>query len=287
MQVWLATDAAHRALTEDDRILAAALAGNGVEVAAAVWSEMSLPPARSVDAVIVRSCWEYHLHAAAFARWLDELDAVGIPVLNPTPLIRWNLHKRYLLELAARGVAIVPTALVPQGAAPSLRALLAETGWREAVVKPAVSLGAYETWRVSADAVSAADEERFAASCDAGDVLLQAYVPAIESEGEWSLVFIGGAYSHAVRKRPRPGDFRVQTDFGGSVAAESPPAVLVADASKVLAALPMPPAYARVDGIDVGGHLVLMEAECIDPVLYFRFAPAAAERLAALVLDLR
>lgn len=277
MEIFLATDAEHRGLTADDRILATALEARGAEVTPLVWNEPMPTQLGRGSVVLIRSCWEYHLQHEAFVRWIGALEASGARVVNDPRLLRWNLHKRYLLDLEARGVAIVPTALVPRGDAPSLHAILELSDWPDAVVKPAVSLSAHETWRTS---LVSADQARFAAMCDRGDVLVQRFVPEIESGGEWSLVFLGGDYSHAVRKRPRPGDFRVQLDHGGSVAPAEPSHPLVDDARRVIAALPTPALYARIDGVEVDGRLVLMEAECIDPVLYFRFAPAAAEAFA-------
>lgn len=283
MQLNFATNAEHRELYADDRILAGALAARGQPVTPLVWNETSpasLPPS---SLVVIRSCWDYHLAGNAFARWLDELDEAGVRVVNPTGLVRWNLHKRYLLELASRGVPIVPTALVHRGQAPSLSGLLTAAGWKEAVVKPAVSLGAHETWRVAAAAISPEDRARFAALCESGDVLVQRFVPEI-AEGEQSLVFLDGQFSHAVRKRPRAGDFRVQLDHGGTVTPEGPPDHILDAARRVVEALPGRALFARIDGVEVAGRLLLMEAECIDPLLYFRQAPDAAGRLAELLL---
>lgn len=286
-RILFATNRDNPELTADDRLAAAALGALGVHVAPVIWNEAEPESLEDVDAVVVRSCWDYHLHARAFGGWIDALEQAGVPVVNRPPLLRWNLHKRYLRELEERGVEIVPTAWVEEGDAPALAELLATAGWREAVVKPAVSLSAYQTWRTS-PGEAAEHEERFAALRTAGDVLVQRYVPEVTTAGEWSLVFFGGEYSHAVRKRPRQGDFRVQMDHGGHAVPEAPPPALIADAERAIASLPELPAYARVDGIEVRGRLVLMEMECIDPVLYLGTHPPAAERFARrLVAEVR
>jgi glutathione synthase/RimK-type ligase-like ATP-grasp enzyme len=116
------------------------------------------------------------------------------------------------------------------------------------------------------------------------DVLVQPFVDAVTTEGEWSLIFLGGEFSHAVLKRPRPGDFRVQTDFGGSATVVRPDAALVASAARVLAAVEEPWLYARVDGVVVDGRFQLMELEMTEPSLFFELVPEAAERLADAVL---
>jgi glutathione synthase/RimK-type ligase-like ATP-grasp enzyme len=191
-------------------------------------------------------------------------------------LVRWNLHKSYMADLAARGVAVVPTVHTPASDPRTLADIMRSEGWKSAVVKPAVSLSAYETWRVDTPA-AVADEERLTRLRARGDVLVQRYVPEVATAGEWSLVFFGRTFSHAVRKLPRDGDFRVQTEHGGSVNMEHPPAAVLDAAAHALANLPTAPAYCRIDGVSEGGRLLLMEAECIDPVLFFTEHPAAAD----------
>jgi glutathione synthase/RimK-type ligase-like ATP-grasp enzyme len=141
-----------------------------------------------------------------------------------------------------------------------------------------VSASAYETWR-SSSRRAGGDAARFAALLDAGDVLVQPYQPAIEA-GEWSLCFFGGAFSHAVLKRPRSGEFRVQSELGGTVSIEHPQPSLVAEAAAVTALIPGGWLYARVDACSVRGSLLLMELELIEPTLFFHADPAAADRFA-------
>ncbi|HEU4700043.1 MAG TPA: hypothetical protein VFS40_12750 [Gemmatimonadales bacterium] len=283
-----ATYAAVPALQPDDERLAAALARRGGGVTAAAWNDPAVTW-DAFDAVVLRSTWDYYLDPAGFRAWLDAREAAGTPVLNPPPVVRWNLDKRYLRDLAGRGVAVVPTRWVEPGEPADLAALLAETGWDAVVVKPAVSAAAHETWR-TARASAAADDARFRALA-AGTVLVQPYLPEIEREGEWSLLFFGGAFSHAVRKRPRAGDFRVQPQHGGVTTLETPPAALREAAERVLAAAGEATgcgaaalAYARVDGCVVDGAFRLMELEVIEPTLFFTQAPEAAERAAAALL---
>lgn len=280
--VLLATSPDLPALDDDDRPLVEALGALGIGAAPLVWSDpaaLDLPPG---EVVVVRSCWDYHLHPARFLGWIDALEGRGVELVNPAPLLRWNLHKRYLVELGERGIPVVPTELVESGRGPTLAEVLARRGWERAVVKPAVSLSAHETWRLSR-AEAAGQEARFAALRARGDVLVQRFVPEIVSEGEWSLVFLGGEYSHAVRKRPKAGDFRVQSDHGGRATPEAPPAWVLEGARRVLDSLAETPVYARVDGVAAGGRLLLMELECIDPSLFLGAHPPAAERLARLL----
>jgi glutathione synthase/RimK-type ligase-like ATP-grasp enzyme len=206
-------------------------------------------------------------------------------------LLRWNAHKRYLRELEEEDIPVVPTAWLHTRA--SIGALLRERGWSSAVVKPAVSASAHGTWRT---AIERADEDqaRVDEAMVGGALLVQPFLEEVARDGEWSLLFFGGTFSHAVRKRPREGDFRVQHEFGGTAQQLRAPAALRRDAERVLAAAcrrlelePRDIAYARVDGVERDGRLLLMELECIEPQLYLALEPTAPERLAAVVLGER
>jgi hypothetical protein len=203
--------------------------------------------------------------------------------VNPAPLVRWNLHKSYLDELATAGCTVIETVLVPRGTPTPLAALLERRGWGDAVVKPAVSASAHRTFRVSRSE-AASRQGDLDAIVDEGDALVQPLAPEILDAGEWSLVFIAGALSHAVLKRGAAGEFRVQEEYGGRAAVGDPGTHVVEDAAAVLAAAPGASTYARVDGIVRDGAFVLMELELIEPVLYFATDPAAAGRLADAVL---
>lgn len=283
-RVLFATSGDHAGLTDDDRIAAAALEGHGIRVEPVVWESTPPESLAGAGAVVIRSCWNYHLHPQAFEEWITACEEHGVALVNSPALLRWNLHKRYLRELEERGVESVPTVWIERGSATPLAEVLRSAGWTEAVVKPAVSLSAHETWRTS-PGEAGAHQGRFAALRGSTDVLVQRYLPEIATAGEWSLVFFGGEYSHAVRKRPRAGDFRVQVDHGGTALPEAPPQAVVRAAARVLEAAPEPPVYARVDGVEMDGRFVLMELECLDPVLFFGAEPAAAERFARRIVD--
>jgi glutathione synthase/RimK-type ligase-like ATP-grasp enzyme len=224
----------------------------------------------------VRSCWDYHHRPHEFHAWLDRLAAEGARVFNPVPLLRWNADKRYLRDLAEAGIEVIPTAWVAERDESSLADLAGARGWRHVVVKPSVSATAFETWRAGPE-VTSDDEQRFRRLTGERPALVQPYLPDIE-RGELSLVFLGGEYSHAVLKRPRPGDFRVQTDFGGTVEPVRPEEHVVAAASRVLAAAPGPTLYARVDLCLVDGRAQLMELELLEPALFFAHEAGAAAR---------
>lgn len=264
-------------VSESDGYVTRALETRGVVVEARAWND----PGASVegfDAVVLRSNWDYHFTPDVFLEWLRRGEAAGVRLWNPPALVRWNLSKRYLLDLAAAGVPVVPTVLL-DGAPERLPGLLAERGWTTAVVKPAVSASAHDTVLVPL-----ADAATVAAAIATGDirapVLVQPFVEEIRTRGEWSLVFIDGAFTHAVLKHPTPHDFRVQPRLGGRTAAAVPSPSVLDAAARVLTALPLPPLYARIDGVECESGFAVMEVELNEPGLFFTYAPAAAEAFA-------
>jgi hypothetical protein len=266
------------ALTLDDQVLLAPLRTRGIEVIPFDWQDPTGLPT-GLDAIVLRSCWNYHIERPAFEAWLRMLMDQRVPVMNPPGVASWNLHKGYLQELAAQGACVPTTCFVKAGENIQLATLLETLGVDEAVVKPAVSATAYRTWRTSR-MLAPSQQVEFAALSAERDVLVQAFVPEVLETGEVSLVFIAGVFSHAIRKLPKQDDFRVQQDFGGSRQAFTPSLGLIESARAVVKLVKTPLLYARVDGIEVGDELVLMELEVIDPELYFQLAPAGAERFA-------
>ncbi len=280
MRLGLATGGAWPDLVQDDRLLQDALERRGIRAEAAIWD--GNVDWRGFDAVVVRSCWDYHLRPAAFEDWIGGLERDCVPLWNPPEVLRWNGRKTYLRHLEAAGIPTVPTRFIEQGDA-SLDVVLDEAGWDEVVVKPLVSASAHETWRASRSTL-AADRTRYHRQLGSGGLMVQPFLPSIQTEGEWSLCFFGGEFSHAVIKRPRPGDFRVQADHGGSYLPADPPATLVAQADAALRASGRPTLYARVDGCMVDGGFQLMELELLEPGLFLSTHPSAPDRMADAVI---
>ncbi len=271
----IATCAAIPGIHADDQLLVTALNELGVQSTPCIWTDPAIDWA-SFDAVLIRTPWDYFQRYAEFLAWLDRLP---IPTVNDNALLRWNSDKRYLLELQARGIATIPTELI---AGTELGRCLPLQPGREIVVKPTVSGGAWHTVRgVVGDPAFAAAVQRLPMEFD---YLVQPLIPEVVSVGEWSLLYFGGEFSHAVLKRPASGDFRVQVQFGGSEVMLDPGPALRASAEAVLeatAACGYPDAaYARVDGVVVEGRFLLMELEMIEPHLFFAHRPAAAARFA-------
>lgn len=278
MRIGLATCARVPDLSADDQLLREELLRRGVYARAVVWNDPAVPWV-AFDSVVLRSCWDYHLDTERFLDWLADLEDAGIPLWNPAGLVRWNHHKGYLQELERSGVPIVPTVFLERGARVSIAGLLAERGWTDAVVKPAVSASAYRTFRVSL-ASAAEAQEAVDALLAGGDVLVQRFLPEVATLGEWALLFFAGAFSHALLKRPAAGDFRVQTELGGSAIRQDPPPALLEQAQAIARRIPEPWLYARLDGVDLGGVFTLMELELIEPFLFLADEPLAPVRMA-------
>jgi hypothetical protein len=265
-------------LTQEDRQVCDILRDYGITTSAAVWNGVDVHW-QAFDAVIIRTCWDYHLHPAEFAAWLARLEQCGVPLWNPAPLVRWNMDKTYLRDLQQSGLPIVPTVWLNREDHVNLAQLLCEQGWAQAVVKPAIAATAFETWRTNTIQATS-DQARLDSMLARGGVLVQPFVEQICDEGEWSFIFIDGTYSHAVLKRPAPGDFRSQDDFGGSVLVTPPAPALIAQAERVVAHICGLWLYARVDGIVAEGTFLLMELELIEPFLFLTSNVQAAERFA-------
>lgn len=230
-------------------------------------------------AVLPRTCYGYYADAAGFTAWLRARAADGTRLMNSAAQILWNLDKTYLRALSAAGFAAVPTAWLERDTPALLADILTAHAWDDAVVKPTVSAGAVNTFRVQRGR-AAAEAPRVAALLAVGGVMVQPFVPEVQSDGEWSLIYVDGILSHALLKKPAAADFRVQQKYGGSVQSGAAPAGVLATATRLMAHIGMreTPLYARVDGVLTRDGFLLMELELIEPYLYLATAPGAMTR---------
>ncbi len=284
----LATSTHYADLTEDEQRLVTVLNTLGITARPAVWNDPDVLW-QDFDAVIIRSIWDYHHHHNAFLAWITRLERQGVSLWNAPSVLRWNSHKRYLLDIAEWDIPTIATLYFSQGETADLTTLLRRHGWQEAVVKPAVSASAFNTSRITVP-VPHAGQAQFDFLLAQGDVLVQPYLPEI-TDGEWSLIFFNSVFSHAVLKRPGAGDFRVQREFGGSSTVQQAPAPLIEQATSILRRLKDSPIkadllYVRVDGVMRDNTFIVMELEAVEPSLFItddekahRFATAIAARL--------
>jgi glutathione synthase/RimK-type ligase-like ATP-grasp enzyme len=254
--------------------LRAALAAAGVPARLLAWDDLAAQADfLGATACLIRSTWNYVRQHERFCTWVDTLGA-ATTLWNPAPVVRWNSHKGYLLELEGKGIAIIPTRLVPRASASSLSDVMGT--WTDVVVKPAVSAGSFGTLRVNPENREAG-EQHLADFTRERDMLVQRYEPSVEDYGERSLIWLDGDFTHAVRKTAR---------FLGDQERVSSQAMPIADderalAERVLAEAPGPLLYARVDLVrDPAGQPRLMELELIEPSLFFDQQPGSAAKLA-------
>jgi len=258
----------------DKELLLAALAARGIQSRMCAWND----PHEDWDAhvpTVIRSTWDYIHELPSFLAWAERAERAA-PLWNPLAVVRANVHKRYLVELGARGVATVPTELVLRARDCSLAALTRERGWRRLMLKPAVGASSFGARRFEAHEHPAA-QRHLDALLARGDALLQPYLESVESHGERALIWIDGEFTHAVRKTPRfaGGEERVSQ----ALPIESDERAL---AEHALAGAPSGLLYARVDvarGPD--GLPRVMELELVEPSLFLRQHPPACECLVA------
>jgi glutathione synthase/RimK-type ligase-like ATP-grasp enzyme len=269
-------------ISESDRLVQRALEARGATVEARAWND----PAAGwdgFDAIVLRSNWDYHFEPEAFLGWLDRLERAGARVWNPPALVRWNLTKAYLLDLARAGVPTVATVILEDETRAGLEAVMAARAWSRVVMKPVISASAHDTRLVTGATMDEA-VGALASGAIRRPVLVQPFVEEIQTKGEWSLVFIETEMTHAVLKRPAEGEFRVQPRLGGTVETPEPAAGVRTVGRAALAALPVAPLYARIDGVETAAGFQIMEVEVNEPGLFFPHAPAAAQRFAEALL---
>jgi len=277
-QVALVTSDAYPNLYEDDLPLVAALADLGITPRPTIWSDPKVDWL-SFDAIVIRSPWDYFIRLQEFRAWLDARIASGVLLCNTGEILDWNFDKRYLQDLAAAGVSLIPTIVVPQGERPDIVALARARGWDDIVVKPTVSGGAYSTHRFRLIDADRYRDDIARTLLDRG-LLIQPFLPEIQAAGELSLLFFDGVFSHAECKRPKNGDYRVQFQFGGTNETVDVREEWIEQARACIAAAPALPVYARVDGVIKDGRFLLMELEVFEPVMFLARHPEAPQRFA-------
>ena len=265
----------------DDEHAVAPLAELGWLVETLSWRQRATPW-EAFDAVIIRSTWDYWNDVPAFLEVLTQINR-ATRLANPLDLVHWNLAKTYLRDLEGKGVRIVPTLWLDELRPAAVGHCADPLGTDRLVVKPVVGANGEDAYRLDRDMDPSRlrdIEERFRAR----PCMLQPYLANVVAEGEYSLFFFNGAFSHAILKVPAPGEFRSQEERGAELHAVEPPDELLACARSALAVVEPAPLYARVDLVrDDGGDFAVMEMELIEPSLYLRMDPAAPTRFARAV----
>jgi glutathione synthase/RimK-type ligase-like ATP-grasp enzyme len=215
------------------------------------------------DLVMPLLVWGYHRDQGLWLEAIHRWEGEGVRLVNPPSALRWNGEKSYVGVLGARGAPVVPTIYAKRADEAALRAAAAAFGTERVVAKPLASSTAYKTIRWPGDPIAEGPD---------GPAMIQPYLPRIETDGEVSLIYFAGRYSHAIRKLPQPGEFRVQPEYDGIIAAHEPAADELAAAGRVLGAVEEELLYARVDLVrGLGGEPELIELELIEPDLYLGY----------------
>lgn len=271
----------------DDALAIQELMHRGWDAVEIPWSQPGVDWS-AFDVVLVRTTWDYLDRADTFLATLVEIEASGARLENARSIVEWNIDKRYLRALAARGVSIVPSVWGHGGDGQAFDGLFATLQDSEIVVKPTISGGAKDTFRLHAP-LSAEIAQQLVHTFTDRDWFAQPFLRTVLTEGEYSLFYFAGELSHGVQKVPKAGDFRVQEEHGGAITGIPVTSELRRMADSVMATLDPQPFQARIDLVRLDdGRLAVMEVELIEPSHYFRMherAPAnfanALERLLA------
>jgi glutathione synthase/RimK-type ligase-like ATP-grasp enzyme len=268
-------------LFETDQTLIPLFKQRGIHAEAAIWDDPTIDW-KKYDALVIRNTWDYYTKSDAFINWLKYIRDNKIMMLNSADVVLQNIHKFYLRDFEKEGIRIIPTIFSDRREPASLDTLK-QKQWYSVVIKPAISAGSYQTKTYNVNELS---QQSLDELLSGNDWLIQPFLPEIE-QGELSMIFINGKFSHAAIKKPKDGDFRVQRQYGGKYQLIHPDASLLAVAEKVVARASLQLLYARVDGVMINNEFHLMELELIEPDLYFeldetiktRFISAVEERL--------
>lgn len=256
----------------EDLVLSELLKKEGYELQLYDWKDKSIDWA-CFDVVIIKSPWDYFNHKTAFKDWLNQLESLKVKVLNPTAVLKKNIDKHYLKEIAEAGFNVPKSYFTSLGETVDFEHFFELWQTDKIIVKPCISGGAHLTFSLKKESITdfasqwktLSQEEEF---------LIQPFIPEIQTQGEWSLIFLGGTFSHAVLKTTAAGDFRVQFHFGGNSALATPSENTLTTAQELVKNFAKNCLYARVDGIETSKGFQLMELELTEPLLFLKDYPA-------------
>lgn len=265
-----------------DHLLIEPMAKVGWDVEEVSWRNPSIDW-NSFDVVVVRSTWDYQDDSKVFLEVLNQIDKSTALLLNPLPLIKWNVNKRYLAELEEKGVTIVPTNWSSSYTKSDFTDALKKFAVNQLIIKPCVSANADDTFRLNSGQEINHEllEKRFRNR----ECMIQPFMRSVIQEGEYSLFYFNGKLSHTILKKPKTNDFRVQEEHGGQLTLVSAEKKLLNSAEKVLENLPFKTLYARLDFVRKDDEFALMEAELIEPSLYFNLDKDSPKRFTSAFLE--
>lgn len=272
-------------LSASDSLLITPLRKKEIIVRALPWDDLEIDWTRFTS-IILRSCWNYHYNYPLFLKWLWKLKEKHVQLWNPIDVVIWNSNKKYLRDLENKGIPTIPTVWVSQKEKIELEIISKDKGWKDMVIKPCVGASAHEIIKASFGAYISA-QIKIDELVQKTDVMIQPLMHEVITEGEYSLIFIDGEFSHAILKRPKKGDFRSNYHYGATKKKVTLDKRFISQALNILKTIESPLLYARVDGIRRKDTFILMELELIEPHLFFdhdsqspiRFAEALAGKI--------
>jgi glutathione synthase/RimK-type ligase-like ATP-grasp enzyme len=264
-------------LFEEDKLLIRGFQAEGVEATSVIWSDADIDW-NQFDIALIRSTWDYVDEPDHFLEVLSQIESSSCRLFNPLDAVRWNIDKRYLLDLAAWGAPIIPTYVVSDVEPGVLQDTFFNKGWQTIILKPTVGLGASDSYRVSLQ-----DLEKTLTKLDASpqrrEYLVQPFIEDVVTEGEWSFIYFHEQLSHVLLKKPAPNDYRVQGIYGGTIQQADPQPRDQLLAESVKSRLPFDTLYTRLDFVRVEGQLSVIEVELIEPIFSFHLVPESIQRL--------
>jgi glutathione synthase/RimK-type ligase-like ATP-grasp enzyme len=262
----------------DDELAVLPLASRGIHVETIPWDRPGVDW-RQYALVVIRSTWDYQHKAREFLEVLETIERLGVRLENGSEIVRWNMQKTYLRDLAGRGIETVPTFWREGLRRGELVPLFAELRSDEGVIKPVMSSNAQGAWRL--DATRARELAPEIEAYFAGrPLMLQPFERGIVEEGEFSMIYLNGTHSHSILKTPKRGDFRVQEEHGSEIVSVTPEAALREAGDAAITAIGQKLLYARVDLVRSGDAFRVMELEVIEPSMYLRNDAGAPDRFA-------
>lgn len=259
---------------EDDTLIDF-LKSKGLNITKEIWNDEKVDW-ENYDLAIIKSPWDYFDLIEDFYAWLAQLESKNVRLLNPIDIVKWNADKHYLNDIQKAGLRITPSIFLTKGDKINLNEYFEKFKTEKIIVKPVVSGGSKNTFKVTA---ANADEinEKLKSLIEIEDFIIQPFLTEIEEEGELSFLFFNGKFSHALLKKAAKGDFRVQATFGGTVHPQNPNQELIETVQKYVDQFAKGCLYARVDGAIVNDEFVLMELELIEPFLFLETGEKALE----------
>jgi glutathione synthase/RimK-type ligase-like ATP-grasp enzyme len=255
----------------EDLVLAELLKNDGHQLQLCDWKDANINWA-AFDVVIIKSPWDYFNHKLAFKAWLEQLESLKVKVLNPIAILKKNIDKHYLKEIAVAGFNIPESYFTSLGETIDFEKFFERWNTKKIIVKPCISGGAHHTFSLKMDDIESFIPTWKTLSAEE-EFLIQPFIPEIQTKGEWSLIYFGGKFSHAVLKTTAPGDYRVQFHFGGNSILANPSENTLTTAQQLVNIFAKNCLYARVDGIETSNGFQLMELELTEPLLFLKDYP--------------